>query len=179
MKNSINLALNTKPEKIENTPVVKILYGVFAVVFVLGVVSVGINLAMSLQHAGLKKKEKSLVEDILKQDDKRKQLLHISERSRNITTVLGARGNINVKLATLAQAFPDDVSITSIQSNGDEITMEVRSNSLLTMDTLLEGELKDFLKTNKLGISLVDINKFSAESGVYTLAMRFSFKGEK
>lgn len=177
MNTSINLAQknsgSTKKKK-QYTPYI---YGMFVGVIAIAMGIMVINIVLKVQHGSLSDTANELITQINNQADKKVKMQVISERSKNIQSLLVARGNLNERFATLVEQFPNSVNITSLDMKEKEVVLTLESPSLLVMNGILERDLPNFLQENNSNVTRVDINTFTAQEGRYAVTLKLEYEG--
>lgn len=174
MKTSINLALGTPVVKKKSY--LRYVYWLFAVVLAVAVILIAVTLGLKLQYGNLESQEQELLTAINSQPEKKLQMLIVAERAQSIQSLYSRRGNMDEKLAELIALFPPSVSVDTLNAQESLYTVQLSTNDLAQINTVLEQDLAEFAQKNP-GIKVVDISSFKASQGEYTVELRFEYKG--
>ncbi len=177
MKSTINLAQRTKTGSQKKHKYTVYIYGLFVAVIAVAMGVMVINIILKSEFSSLETTESQLLTQINNQADKKLKMLIISERYKNIKSLLASRGSLDQRLASLIRQFPSTVRVSGMNVKDNVIILTVESSNLLALNTILENDLPEYLKSNDIGVQLADVSSFKAAEGVYAAELRFEFAG--
>lgn len=154
--------------------------GIFAVVFIVGMLFLFYSFFLSTKSNSLN----SVIDDIRAQIEKsavkKQKLLITSERLSAIRMILAQRNGVEKTASLIYSIFPDTFSVDSLGADGQQITIAVEGSSLADFANLLTITVPSFINKHKSLITSVTIDTFAQGKGSYNLSLTFNVKeGEK
>ncbi len=175
MRDSVNLRTqNIVAQKPSQIRVYTLVF--FAITFGISLILIVINLGLKMQNARLDDRENEVITAINNQADKKIKMLVISDRLKNITRVMADRGDINTRITSLFEIYPQNMVITGLDGNPDTITIESSTGDLRILNAFLEEQLPDFIETNTIGVRRVSVASVQARGGSYISSVVYSFE---
>lgn len=138
----------------------------------LGVVGLSMIIVVVLKFISplpsLQAQEQDLQGRLARLDSKRGKFLIVSDRIKNISSILSGRIDYFQKIDTIVNQLPTDIAISSFSIDKANLQMTVRSSSLTSLNTFIDrlleltGEKKIFTKVILNSLSLdTKTNKYS------------------
>lgn len=174
MNSGINLfrrRINNQLEKRKKT--VKTIRIIASAIFIITVI---VSLIFSFLTAGLsfsslQAKETDLNSKLSKLNDKSIKILLTENRTGKISSILDKRSNFDKTLDTVTATLPSDSSVDNFVLQGKNITMTVKSQSLFSIDSML-NKLSDMVK-QKNSITSISIEQLNVDPklGMYSISL--------
>lgn len=177
MKTSINLvSTKRRPSEFHRRFfIIAIIF--FSIVFIFSAGLIGYRFFLQSQLNSLKTDEAELISEVNINPEKKIKFLTVRERLSEIQKIISARKNINDKIETVAQTLPQDVEISLIGGDSEEIKLRVTASDLLSLDSLIEQRIAEYANENKREVKRVEMTSFrlNADSLLYEANFTIEF----
>jgi hypothetical protein len=174
MKSNINLVLGkAQPQK--NPIAVKVSYYVFAGIFLVAIVVLAILFISKIQLNALSDQEQQTLASINQQADKKLKMIIVSERLSTIKNIFSQRGNLDQKLSSVISLVPEAITVDAVNAGDDKVTLSLKTDDLLALNTYLENDLPTALKKFAIPIKDVTVNNMSSNNNSYQASITFTF----
>jgi len=174
MSNNINLVSNKDEDSLKAKKRLKQVRAIavisLAIVAFLSIIIFIINSQTSLE--GIKKDENSTLQSISYLNKKAAKLAIVNNRVKDVSDILQKRKNYTSAINTLLQLMPPGLSTTTLELGKKDVTVVVRSNSLLLIDKFLNSMME--LSAKKQVISSLTIENLvvNQKTGSYSLSLK-------
>lgn len=178
MKKSINLAFGKK--KVDK--VFKKAFVVSVAVFVAVVtISLGLiiyRLILNTNFQNLEGREQQLNQQLLTYIEKRDKFLETKSRLSEARNILDKRAPTTVRLNTMTEFVPTTSTITSLDGNVDQMSLELTSEDLKSLNELIEQTLIEVSEDKQKGIQRVEMEAFglNPSSSSYNASFTVTFE---
>lgn len=132
----------------------------FAVTVIIAIVLIAYRLFISISLSDVTKKEEGINAQLLQLQTKKDKFLETHLRLKNIRSILSKRSIITLKVTELTQIVPEGASILSINGSDEEISLSVQSDSLETLNNLIEQKVNQIASDKKKGIKKIEMKSF-------------------
>lgn len=172
MKKSINLVLGKK--RVDNF-LKRLSIGAMVAFFVMVVLSLSLiayRLVLKSTFDELDQKEQGLNAQLISQQDKKDKLVEMKSRLSEIQKIITKRVPITARLDTVSSLLPQNSEVTTLNGNEDLIQISLESDSLGSLNELIEQKIEEIAGDKKKAIKRVDMSSFSLNPN--TLKYRIS-----
>ncbi len=174
MSNDINLVSNKDEASLKEKRrlrQVRVIAVVSLVVVALASVLIFIiNSQTSL--SSIKKDENSTLANISYLNKKAAKLAIVNERLKNISDILQKRKNYTSAINTLLQLMPPGVYTATLELDKNDVFLVANSNSLLSIDKLLNGVIDLSSKKQVIGSVRIESLTVNVKTGNYSISIK-------
>lgn len=178
MKQGINLSLGRK--RVDNA-LKKFFYitaGVFCFTVVISLGLIIYRLVLRGVYDSLDQKEQKLNSQLLAMQDKKYKLIEIKSRIIDVQKVLSKRSPVVSRLDSISGVIPQDSEVDSINGTDTEMQVTLESESLSSLNDLIESKIAQLASDKKRGIKKIDMRSFGLNPKTlrYSLTFGITFK---
>lgn len=160
MKKGINLSLGRK--RVDNV-LKKVFYvsvGAFCLAVVISLGLIAYRLILKSSYDSLDQKEQQLNVQLLELQDKRDKLTETKSRIVEIKQVIAKRAPVTGRIQTLSDLVPVGSTVTTINGSDVDMKLSLESDSLSSLNELIEKRIEEAAREKAKGIKRVDMNSF-------------------
>lgn len=173
MSSSINLVTadtreNAKRKK--RTYILRLISLIFlGFVGLVSVILFILNARISLDS--VKKEQNVALQDITAQKNKVSKIYLLSDRLKNIREIIKQRKNYTSTLNLVLQQLPDGVTASSLEIDKGDITLTVKSSSLLPINKFLNN-IVDLSSKKTIKNMTIETLTINPKNGLYSLSIK-------
>lgn len=168
MKSGINLTLTRPPS---DSAAQKIMVGsvvIFSIAVLLAAAVLAYRFSIQLQVTNLIDEEQSLNSQLNAMATKRDQYKITKDRLEDIQTVLAMRDGVNARIDTATEIVPAGSDIDDVGGTLEEVSFEVTSPDLASMNTMMEQKISEIASDKKKGIQTIELQTFNLDTSTKT-----------
>ncbi len=160
MKTGINLISPSQKKTFHGKRFVYGSVGIFSLVFLIAIVLLSYRLFLNARLGNLTDEETVQMQKINALQEKKVKFLIIHDRLASIQKLLKGRVDVNNKISIVKNVIPADVTIAALDGNPDAVTISVESESLESLNDLIEEKIMQIQITNKKAIKRIEMKSF-------------------
>ncbi len=160
MKKSINLVSGKK--RVDNF-LKKLSVGTMGAFFFMVVLSLGLigyRLVLKGTFDELDQKEQRLNSQLISQQDKKDKVVEMKSRLSEISKIISKRVPTTARIDTVSSLLPINSEVTTLSGNEEEIQVTLESESLGSLNDLIELKIEEIATDKKKAIKRVDMSSF-------------------
>ncbi len=174
MKTDINLASGVLVESAGKNKTLKILRitGISSIIFITVISILLFVLINQISPDKVKKQEDKILFSIKSLHERQAKITIVNSKIADISKILDERTNYDSEMNTFLEKIPNDVSINSLEIDKAKVTITVSSNSLSSIDKILNSFFEMIAK--KQIIKSITIQSLSSDqrSSTYSLSLK-------
>ena len=174
MKTDINLASGILVESVSKSKTLKILRitGISSIIFITVISILLFVLINQISPDKVKKQEDKILFSIKSLHERQAKITIVNSKIADISKILDERTNYDSEMNTFLEKIPNDVSINSLEIDKAKVTITVSSNSLSSIDKILNSFFEMIAK--KQIIKSITIQSLSSDqrSSTYSLSLK-------
>jgi len=174
MKTDINLASGILVESVSKSKTLKILRitGISSIIFITVISILLFVLINQISPDKVKKQEDKILFSIKSLHERQAKIAIVNSKIADISKILDERTNYDSEMNTFLEKIPNDVSINSLEIDKAKVTITVSSNSLSSIDKILNSFFEMIAK--KQIIKSITIQSLSSDqrSSTYSLSLK-------
>lgn len=176
MKQNINLSLGRK--KVDHAlQKIFILSAAFFIVSVL--ISIGLimyGLVLKTSYAALEQKEANVDTQLLSLQEKKIKLTEVKSRLADIKKIIAKRSPTTSRIGLVSGVLPPEATINSLSGSSHTVDINLESDSLASLNELIESKITEFARSKKGGIKKVEMNGFALNARTLNYSVTLSIE---
>lgn len=160
MKTGINLISPSQKKTFHGKRLIYASVGTFSLVFLTAIVLLSYRLFLNAKLGNLTEEETAQTQKINALQEKKVKFLIIHDRLASIQKLLKGRDDVNNKISIVKNVIPNDVVISALDGDPEEVTLSVESESLESLNNLIEEKIMQIQTTNKKAIKRIEMKSF-------------------
>ncbi len=176
MKNSINLvSKRRRPGKFHRRLfIVSVIF--FSIAFLISAGLIGYSLILGGQLEVLKSDETKLIAAVNLDPEKKVKFLTVKERLSEIQKILNERKNLNNRINTVSAVLPQDLGISLIESDEQQIKLRVTAPDLVSLNNLIEEKIESYATEQNRGVKRIEMTSFGLNPNTLLYEATFSIE---
>ncbi len=178
MKRGINLALGKKSVDNALRKMFVVTGAIFFVTVIISLGLIGYRLVLKSSFDALEQKEQQLNSQLLAQQEKKDKLIEIKSRILDVKKIISSRAPTTARIDTLSEFVSADSIVDALSGTDTDIEMTLESDSLTSLNDLIEQRISEVAKDKKKGIKKIEMHNFGLNPKtlkyIISLGVKFS-----
>lgn len=178
MKKGINLSLGRKRSDGVLRKFFAVSVGVFLITVVISIGLIAYRLILKVSFDTLDQQEQQVNSQLLVLTEKNDKLLETKSRITDIKKIIAKRSPITTRMGIISETVPVETSINGITGNEKEMELNLESESLNSINDLIEQKVNEVATDKKKGIKKVEMKSFGLNPKTlkYTISLGITFE---
>lgn len=160
MNRGINLSQGSKRSSTTLKKSFYISVGLFCLVVIASLCLIVYRLILKGFYDNLEVREQILNSQLLLIQDKRDKFYETKKRISEIRNIISKRSSVTARVQTLAEFVPVDSTLTSLSGDAKELSFSLQSESIASLNELIEKKIIEFGSDKKKGVSKIEMQSF-------------------
>ena len=130
--------------------------------------------ALDFYEDNLESKEHELNEKLLRLEEKKSKIIETKLRIVDVRKVLSKRAPTTIRINTIFSFIPEDTEINRLSGKDNEMSFDIQSDSIATLNLLLEQKIEEIAADKKTGIKKIIMKHFGLSPKTLTYSVSFT-----
>ncbi len=176
MKRGINLALGRRSTDNAYRKLFAVTGGIFFLTVIISLGLIGYRLVLKSSFDALEQKEQQLNSQLLAQQEKKDKLIETKSRILDVKKIISSRSPTTARIDTLSEFVPVDATVNAISGTDTDIEMTLESDSLTSLNNLIEQKITEVARDKKKGIKKIEMHNFGLNPKTLKYIISFGVK---
>ena len=174
MKKSINLSSGRKKVDTALRKIFIITVVAFIAMVIISLILLAYRLFLKSNYDNLESKEQELNEKLLRLEEKKSKITETKLRIVDVRKVLSKRAPTTIRINTISSFILEDIEINRLSGKDNEMSFDIQSDSIATLNLLLEQKIEEIAADKKTGIKKIIMKRFGLSPKTLTYSVSFT-----